>query len=65
MGCMTETPTWAPSTPVTMGNKEPPICAKTKTKEMAVALMSAGKSAAPTEMAWRRVSVWLYLDGVF
>lgn len=59
MGCMTDTPTCAPSTPVTMGNREPPIWAKTKTKEMAVALIFAGKTAAPTEMALGGWSAWV------
>jgi len=51
MGCITATPACAPSTPVTTGKKDPPVCANTKTKDMAVALMSAGKSLVPTEMA--------------
>jgi hypothetical protein len=34
-----------------MGNSDPPICAKTNTNEMAVALMSAGNILVPTEMA--------------
>lgn len=51
MGCRTATPTRAPSTPVMMGNSDPPICAKTKTNDTAVVLMSAGKILVPTDMA--------------
>ncbi len=48
---MTETPTYAPKIPVTIGKSDPPICAKTNTKEMAVALMSCGNILVPTEIA--------------
>ena len=49
MGCRTCTPARAAMTPVMMGNKEPPICAKRKTKASAVACISGGKSLEPTE----------------
>ena len=51
-GCMTETPTCAPSTPVAMGKNEPPVCAKTKTNESAVARISGGKILVATDTAY-------------
>jgi hypothetical protein len=39
-----------------MGKTDPPICAKTKTMESAVDLVSDGNSRDPIDIAWRSVS---------
>ena len=50
IGCRTATPTAEATTPVIIGNREPPIPAKTKTKASAVECSSGGKSFDPSEM---------------
>lgn len=44
------------SSPVTIGKTEPPICAKTKTRDSAVDFVSDVNNLDPTDMAWRVVS---------
>jgi hypothetical protein len=41
---------------VIIGKIDPPICAKTKTMESAVDLVSDGNNRDPTDIAWRSVS---------
>ena len=44
------------SSPVTIGKTEPPICAKTKTRDSAVDFVSDVNNRDPTDMAWGVVS---------
>lgn len=51
IGCSTHTPIEVDNRPVTMGNSDPPICAKTKTSASAVDLVSDGNNLEPTDIA--------------
>jgi hypothetical protein len=42
---------------VIIGKTDPPICAKTKTMESAVDLVSDGNNRDPTDIAWKSVSM--------
>ena len=66
IGCRTHTPMLVLSSPVTIGKTEPPICAKTKTKDSAVDLVSDVNNLDPTDIAWRAVSLksWLVTDSI-
>jgi len=50
-GCNTQTPILVLRSPVMIGKRDPPICAKTKTMESAVDLVSDGNSLEPTDIA--------------
>lgn len=52
MGCRTPTPELDAMTPVIMGKKDPPICAKTKTKASAVERELGSNSLDATDMPW-------------
>jgi hypothetical protein len=56
IGCRTHTPMLVLSRPVTIGKTEPPICAKTKTRDSAVDFVSDVNNREPTDMAWGLVS---------
>jgi hypothetical protein len=56
IGCRTHTPMLVLSSPVTIGKTDPPICAKTKTNDSAVDLVSDVNNRDPTDMAWGVVS---------
>jgi hypothetical protein len=57
IGCRTHTPMLVLSSPVTIGKTEPPICAKTKTRDNAVDFVSEVNNREPTDMAWGVVSL--------
>jgi hypothetical protein len=57
IGCRTQTPIFVLSSPVIIGKRDPPICAKTKTIESAVDLVSDENSLDPTDIAWTSVRV--------
>jgi hypothetical protein len=57
IGCNTFTPNSVLRRPVIIGKIDPPICAKTKTMESAVDLVSDGNNRDPTDIAWRSVSL--------
>jgi hypothetical protein len=59
-GCNTQTPILVLSSPVMIGKRDPPICAKTKTIESAVDLVSDENNLDPTDIAWTRVSLGIY-----
>jgi hypothetical protein len=50
-GCKTQTPILVLSSPVIIGNRDPPICANTKTIESAVDLVSDKNNLDPTDIA--------------
>jgi hypothetical protein len=57
IGCNTFTPNLVLRRPVIIGKTDPPICAKTKTMESAVDLVSDGNNRDPTDIAWKSVSM--------
>jgi hypothetical protein len=59
-GCKTHTPILVLRSPVTMGKRDPPICAKTKAIESAVDLVSDGNKFDAKDIAWKGVSLGVF-----